>query len=115
MEFSWPGSPALFLINDVEGQFGFDFQKGVFAQEKTNNATGILKLFGLMNFDTWARRIRLDFTDLYKEGLVFDRLAGQLDFNNGLITAPKPVTVNSPSSKLSLLANSSTLGLEKRE
>ncbi len=101
-DLSWLGSPAGFDIAKLQGNIRSEHKKGIFTQEKTNEATGILRLFGLFNFDSWARRIRLDFSDVYKKGIVFDDLHGQLTFDRGLIVISEPVTMQGPSSKMSL-------------
>ncbi len=101
-DLMWMGSPADFSIDVLNGSVSSQHSDGVFTQEKTNDATGVLRLFGLFNFDSWARRVRLDFSDVYKKGIVFDELKGSLSFKDGLITISDPITMEGPSSKMSL-------------
>jgi uncharacterized protein (TIGR02099 family) len=101
-ELSWLGSPAFFSGERLDGLVDITLEDGVFVQEENSGATDALKLLGLMNFDTWGRRIRLDFSDLYKKGFVFDSFAGKLSFDKGVINTLNPVTVDGPSSKLVL-------------
>lgn len=102
MAFEWPGSPADISAAGVNGQLDFTFSKGLFVPNKKESLTGLLKLFGLMNFDTWARRIRLDFSDLYKQGLVYDKLQGKVAFKDGLVKTQFPIIAEGPSIKLAL-------------
>ncbi|MFT7223600.1 MAG: hypothetical protein ACI82Z_001140 [Cellvibrionaceae bacterium] len=104
MIFEWPGSPVNISAAQLKGQLQFDFKKGSFVQDEQNTlaGTGLLKFIGLMNFDTWARRIRLDFSDLSRPGLVFDILQGSMVIENGLIKTQSPVVAEGPSTKLSL-------------
>ena len=102
MEFEWAGSPANIGLEHLDGRIALQLTDGLFTQEKADNATGTLKLFGLLNFDTWARRIRLDFSDLYKKGLVYDRLSGRIGIDQGIITTREPMVLEGPSSNLSL-------------
>ncbi len=102
IDLFWTGSPAFFSIESLKGTINTRHTNGVFTQEKTDNATDALRLFGLLNFDSWARRVRLDFSDVYKKGIVFDDLQGQLTFNDGMIEISKPLTMKGPSSTLIL-------------
>lgn len=101
-ELFWLGSPLTFAVEKLRGTMNSYHTNGVFIQEQANDAAGILRLFGLLNFDSWARRVRLDFSDVYKKGITFDELKGELSFNEGLITLSQPVTMQGPSSKMAL-------------
>ena len=75
---------------------------GRFLRSQNVGTTDLLRLFGLFNFDTWARRLRLDFSDLYKRGLSFDRLESKLELNQGMIYLTQPLVVKSPSSNFKM-------------
>jgi uncharacterized protein (TIGR02099 family) len=98
----WLGSPGEFAVENLQGQLASRHTNGIFTQERANDATGVLRLFGLFNFDSWARRVRLDFSDVYKEGIVFDELKGGLTFSKGIVEITQPITMQGPSSKMSL-------------
>ncbi len=99
---SWSGSPAFFAMSRLQGHMNVAMTNGLFAQSTGQSSSGLLRLFGLFNFDTWARRLRLDFSDLYKKGIVFDSLATRLNFNNGFIYFQEPLVVKSPSSEFTM-------------
>jgi uncharacterized protein (TIGR02099 family) len=100
LSLEWQGSPALFSLEHLKGGLGINIQKGVFVEENANKKTDALRLFGLMNFNTWARRLRLDFSDVVKKGFVFDSVNGNFGFDHGLIAFnDEPIIVKSPSSK----------------
>jgi len=101
-KFSWSGSPAYFAIERLKGDVKIKMEEGLFLQRQEQSMVGVLKLFGLFNFDTWARRIRLDFSDIYKKGIVFDEMTGRMIFNEGWIYLQEPLQVKSPSSGFSL-------------
>ena len=98
IELSWPGSPRAFDLTELTGDIAVTMNDGRFIQAKNNEATDLLRLFGLFNFDTWARRLRFDFSDLYKRGLSFDQLEGRMEFDKGMIYLTKPLVVRGPSS-----------------
>jgi uncharacterized protein YhdP len=61
-----------------------------------------MKLIGLINFDTWLRRLRLDFSDLFETGVSFDELMTTLAFDVGMLNFAQPVKVELPSGKMRL-------------
>jgi len=62
----------------------------------------VLRVFGLLNFDSIGRRLRLDFSDLFGKGLSYDRVKGELVATDGVFVTKGPITVTGPSSDLEL-------------
>ena len=75
IDLSWEGGPDTFTLNKADGTIEFNFKDGQFLKT-SDSAAGLLKLIGVINFDTIVRRMKLNFSDLYKEGLSFDKLSG---------------------------------------
>ena len=99
---SWEGGPDTFSLYKADGNIGFNFKDGQFLKT-SDSAAGILKLIGIINFDTLVRRMKLDFSDLYKEGLSFDKVSGSLNISDSIAKFyDTPITVKSPSSYFSL-------------
>ena len=65
------------------------------------SGSGLLRLFGILNFNTLARRLTLDFSDLFKKGIVFDRLKGEYGIKQGIVTSAQPLTMEGPSANMS--------------
>jgi len=61
-----------------------------------------LRVFGLLNFNSIGRRLRLDFSDLFGKGLSYDRIEAELRAADGIYTTSQPLTVTGPSSNLEL-------------
>lgn len=101
VDLSWPGAPGEFALVDLEGNIELLMQEGRF-KRTTGAGEGILRLFALVNFDSLARRLRLDFSDLYKSGLTYDQMQGKLQFAEGKIYFVEPLQVESPSSRLQM-------------
>jgi uncharacterized protein (TIGR02099 family) len=101
-DLSWPGSPLAIELETLTGTMTHNYEDGVFSQENIDNSSGFLRVFGLLNFNSWARRVRLDFSDVYKKGFTFDELSGQLYFNDGLMTLTKPLKMTGPASQMEL-------------
>ena len=64
----------------------------------SDTTTGFLRVFGILNAETILRRLKLDFSDLYKSGLSYDQLTLDASIDSGLLTLDKPLVIEGPSS-----------------
>ena len=102
IDLNWEGGPDAFSLYASEGTIDFKFKDGQFLKT-SDSAEGLLKLIGIINFDTLVRRMKLNFSDLYKEGLSFDSVGGSLDIRDGMARFyDTPIIVKAPSSQFSL-------------
>jgi uncharacterized protein YhdP len=58
-----------------------------------------LRLLGVLNFNTLARRLRFDFSDLFKKGFSFDGVDGAFQFEQGKLQFIEPLVIHGPSAK----------------
>ncbi|MHC8441101.1 MAG: YhdP family phospholipid transporter [Candidatus Eutrophobiaceae bacterium] len=79
-DFAWDGSPMDFSLQDSTGNISIDMQSGI-ALEVKNNPIG--RIFGLLSIAALPRRLLLDFSDLFSEGLAFDSITGTFEVKNG--------------------------------
>ncbi|WP_299598911.1 YhdP family protein [uncultured Microbulbifer sp.] len=99
----WQGSPAMVSANSLNGEIRIDIRDGRFMRASDNAGTSLLRLLSLFNFDTWARRLRLDFSDLVQSGLTFDRVHGEVYFEgDGELLIAVPIQVEGPTSELQM-------------
>lgn len=98
---SWPGTPASVSTVAISGGIDLLMEQGSFNQEEGAQSAGgaFLQLVSFFNFDTWMRRLRLDFSDLSSSGMAFDKVEGHLDFAQGRVTLHNPMVVESTSAK----------------
>ena len=92
-----PHSPVSYTHLDVykrQGQF-----------VEVQGSAQALRVFGLLNFNSIGRRLRLDFSDLLGKGLGYDRVKGNLQATDGLFVTREPITLTGPSSNLELDGN----------
>ncbi|MCZ6719561.1 MAG: YhdP family protein [Gammaproteobacteria bacterium] len=75
----WEGAPGDFSLATMDGVLYMNIGKGRFLDIDQ----GVGRVFGLLSFQTLARRLKLDFDDLYQEGFAFDRIEGTFNFENG--------------------------------
>ncbi|QJI33825.1 YhdP family protein [Pseudomonas sp. ADAK13] len=96
----WPGSPAWVGPKRFSGSLDASFRKGQFVE--VEGGAQALRVFGLLNFNSIGRRLRLDFSDLLGKGLSYDRVKGLLAASNGVFVTREPITMTGPSSNLEI-------------
>ena len=99
-ELKWLGSPANINMSSLEGTLRLNLKDG--KMHKLEGGAGALKLFGIFNMEALTRRLRLDFSDLYSQGISFDRINGALRFDKGMVSFEEPLIVQGPSSDFKL-------------
>lgn len=96
----WPGSPAWVGLKRYSGSLDATLKNGQFVE--VEGGAQALRVFGLLNFNSIGRRLRLDFSDLLSKGLSYDRVKGLLVASDGVYVTRDPITMIGPSSNLEL-------------
>lgn len=78
----WPGSPLDLSLQRVEGSLDLVVTDGVIPEA----SPGAGRLLGLVSLNSIPRRLRLDFSDVFGDGLSFDRVAGHFELSGGAAT-----------------------------
>ena len=99
-DLRWPGSPAAFNLDTLSGAAQVQFRKG--QMTSVDGSAQALRVFGLLNFDSIGRRLRLDFSDLFGKGLAYDRIKGQVQIEQGVYRTQTPLILEGPSSNFEL-------------
>ena len=110
LDLSWPGPLDRPAPVTLDGTIELDVERGRFVQ--VESGTGPLRVAGLFNFAAIARRLRFDFTDLYRKGIAFEQIRGALAFREGVLETRQPVRIEGPSSSFEL---STDLDLESMQ
>lgn len=105
VDLSWPDQPWTFAAETLKGRLILNLEQGKFEKTADVPTNALLKLIGLLNFDTWLRRLRFDFSDLFSKGVSYDRLSGGLMFDSGRMSFDAPIVVDMPSGKMRLLGS----------
>ncbi|MES2823353.1 MAG: AsmA-like C-terminal region-containing protein [Pseudomonadota bacterium] len=101
-DVGWVGDPQDFNLKKLSGNMNVWLEKGRFKRTPSVGSDGFLRLMAILNFDSLARRLRLDFSDLYQSGLAYDDINGKVDFEPGTMIFAEPLVVKTPSSRLQL-------------
>lgn len=100
VNLAWPGPLDLPDMQAMTGRILLEAQRGRFVQ--IDAGTGPLRVAGLFNFAALARRIRFDFTDLYRRGIAFEDIDGSLEIADGLLQAEQPLRIVGPASSFAI-------------
>ncbi|MBA4503129.1 YhdP family phospholipid transporter [Marinobacterium marinum] len=100
LQLQWPGAPWLFDWSRLHGELKFATTNTRLIE--TADSTNLLRVFGILNFNSVARRLRLDFSDLLRKGVSFDRISGHYRIENGLATTLEPLRMEGPSANMTL-------------
>lgn len=100
LNLDWPGRPDEFHLASLSGNVSFRLDDGVILE--SNNSAQVFRIFNLLNSDTLWRRLKLDFSDLYKRGVAFDAISGKARLEDGLLTMDPELQVVGPSGAFKL-------------
>jgi len=100
---TWKGSPVNMQFRNLKGDVKVSSEKGRFLN--STRSTDLMRVINVFNFSTWARRLQLDFSDLYKKGVSYDKVTARIQLDHGKVSFNKPVVMESPSSRFVLQGN----------
>lgn len=75
----WPGAPYRFSAAAVTGDLKLNLGKGGLLKVEP----GLGRVIGVLNLNSLWRRLTLDFSDLFGEGLAYDGISGSLRIGGG--------------------------------
>ncbi len=107
LTLDWPGLPWAPKVGQATGVVSLETTDGRFLDSP--GAADALRLLGVLNISSLTRRLRLDFSDLLKPGLAFDRITGQARLRAGQLDFVQPLDIDGPSATMQL-TGSSNLG-----
>ncbi|MDF2182218.1 YhdP family protein [Neptuniibacter sp. CAU 1671] len=99
-QLSWPGAPWDFELAELNGQVDFNARNGRLLD--VGNSGNLLRVFGILNLQSLTRRLRLDFTDLFKSGVAFDAMDASYQIERGIARTRTPFVMKGPSANMAL-------------
>jgi uncharacterized protein YhdP len=91
VEFSWPGSPLNFGLAHLSGRLSFNAENGRFV-DVGGTADGT-RIFSLLNFTAIAKRMALDFSDVFGKGISFEEMSAKAALEDGTLRFTDPLDV----------------------
>lgn len=107
IDAQWPGSPGRFALERMRGKLHVDIKDGRFVDIEP----GAGRVFGLLSINELQRRLRLDFSDLFKKGFTFDEISGDFMLDNGDALTSN-TTIKGPAARIDV---SGRTGLARRD
>lgn len=80
-KLSWIGAPYGFSLETLNGQVDYKLGKGHLSEVSDKGA----RIFSLFSLDSLLRKLSLDFSDVFGQGLYFDSFTGTLILDNGVV------------------------------
>ncbi|UMR32954.1 TIGR02099 family protein [Massilia sp. MB5] len=80
-EISWKGLPYDFDIPSLAGTISMNVEKGQFLKQDP----GAAKLLGVLSLQALPRLLKLDFNDVFSEGLAFDGIRANASISRGIV------------------------------
>lgn len=80
-DLSWKGLPYALDIPSLSGQISMNVEKGQFLKQDP----GAAKLLGVLSLQALPRMLKLDFHDVFSEGLAFDGISANAAITRGIV------------------------------
>ena len=87
----WPGSPLNFDLARISGAAALELVAGRFLE--VEQGAGAARILSLVNFSTVVQRMSLNFSDVFGEGVSFERVLAELAVADGLARFAKPAEI----------------------
>lgn len=84
VELNWPGEPSDFSLNRVDGKVSAELSDGRLLN--MGAVASASRVFGLFDLSNIKRRLRLDFSDVTKEGIAFDSASLNAQIRRGVMS-----------------------------
>ncbi|MFW6093415.1 MAG: YhdP family protein [Pseudomonadota bacterium] len=99
-EFEWSGSPAAVDLLALRGRGRIRSENGRFLD--VESGSGALRIVSLLNFTAIAKRMSLNFSDVFGRGVSFEEIDGVVALDEGDLQLVEPVRVSGTGSSFRL-------------
>ncbi len=95
-ELSWQGAPWSMQVDTLNGEVSLELGKGIIS-----DVSGGAKLLGMFSLDTIIRRMQLDFSNVFDNGIAFSHITGTGKINNGIFVT-NDIAMDAPAGDMTL-------------
>ena len=96
----WNAAPYQFSLADLRGQIDVNFNSG----RILGIEPGFGRVLGILAMAQWIKRLQLDFSDVFEEGLTYSSIKGHFNLINGKAVT-NDLVVDAVPAKISLTGN----------
>ncbi|CAM3719866.1 hypothetical protein VA7868_01868 [Vibrio aerogenes CECT 7868] len=75
----WEGAPWSMQLNTLKGEISSELGKGT-----VSDVSGAARLLGIFSLDSIIRKMQLDFSDVFDQGMAFDSIEGKGTISQGV-------------------------------
>lgn len=79
LQTDWQGAPWLMRVDTLKGKVNTKLGKGIIS-----NVGGAARVLGLFSLDSILRKMQLDFSGVFDDGLAFNSITGSGEIRNGI-------------------------------
>ena len=87
MDVNWSGMPWDIDYANVNGDVDVTITEAIL--KNIDSKTEAIKALGFLSLNNLSRRLKLNFSDLYADGLELDKIEGKVDLDNGVLSTNK--------------------------
>lgn len=98
---SWMNTPLNWHEEQFTSRLNVELLDGRFVNTP-DAAEGFMKLFGVFNISNFLKRLRFDFSDIYKSGISFDSITGDLSIDQAVMSVDDVIKIKGPSSRFEI-------------
>jgi uncharacterized protein (TIGR02099 family) len=99
-KFNWQQSPWNFALSDLHGGFDVNFGSGRILSIEP----GFGRVLGIVAMAQWIKRLQMDFSDVFEEGMAFNSIKGHFDLLSGKATTQNLV-IDAVPATITLIGN----------
>ena len=96
----WQGRPTSIDYPSLAGKLSVDVKNGQFSKFEP----GVGRLLGLISLQSVLKRLTLNFSDVFSQGLAFSEIEGEFDIQNGIFKTlnDKPLKITAPAATVQI-------------
>lgn len=79
-KLNWNAVPWQLTLNNLSGQMSVNLNSG----QILSIEPGFGRVLGILAIEQWIKRLQLDFSDVFDEGLAFNSIKGDFNLHNGI-------------------------------
>ncbi|MFA6037311.1 MAG: YhdP family protein [Legionellales bacterium] len=98
--FIWPGDPFDFALAHLSGSVDIHLKDGVLVDVNP----GFGRILSLLSLDSIERRLRLDFSDVFKKGFSFDDITTHISIKDGIAHTDN-LSMKAPAAEIKMQGN----------
>jgi uncharacterized protein (TIGR02099 family) len=103
-KLNWNALPWQLTLNNLSGQMAVNLNSG----QILSIEPGFGRVLGILAIEQWIKRLQLDFSDVFDEGLTFNSIKGDFNLHNG-IAVTKNLFIDAVPAKITITGDTNLI------